>query len=245
MKRDKHLDELEARKNKTLPPGSRHDQYWCAILKGGRCDCDDDPPPAPRRRRGTSSGGAKPPARALEDACAMNRYLQKLHSLEHAAKPPNVKTGDPYPPSKLSKPPFEGFEGDRGCARSRILKPSALVLAMLQEHCPDHVERGRWQHAVEDGHRCLAKWGMQAAALGWTPRDLLGLQKSPDQPHPSYRRLSRYDETGLIWLLQGRPVVALTAATAAIENPPGPIPAYPRYANPHLGPVGDSLDDFQ
>src|SRR6516162_8969657 len=50
--------------------------------------------------------------------------------------------------------------------------------------------------------RFLAKWGEQAAALGWTPRDLFGLQKSPDQPHPSYRRLSRYDETGLIWLLQ-------------------------------------------
>jgi hypothetical protein len=24
--------------------------------------------------------------------------------------------------------------------------------------------------------------------------------------HPSYSRLSRYDETGLVWLLQGRPV---------------------------------------
>ena len=56
-----------------------------------------------------------------------------------------------------------------------------------------------------------------------TPRDLFGLQKSPDQPHPSYRRLSRYDETGLIWLLQGRPVVALTDSTAAIENPTGAI----------------------
>ena len=173
----------------------------------------------------------------------MNQYLGKLHSLEHAAKPSNVKMGDPYPPSKLSKPPFEGFEGDRGCARSRILKPSALVLAMLQEHCPDHVERDRWQQAVQDGRRFLAKWGAQAAALGWTPRDLFGLQKSPDQPHPSYRRLSRYDETGLIWLLQGRPVVALTDATAAIENPTGAITVYRRYDKPPLGPVGDSPDD--
>ena len=68
MKRDKHLDELEARRNKTLPPGSRWHQYWCAIFKGGRCDCDDDPQPTPRRRQGPSSAGAKPPARALEDA---------------------------------------------------------------------------------------------------------------------------------------------------------------------------------
>ena len=76
-------------------------------------------------------------------------------------------------------------------------------------------------------------------------RDLFGLHKSPDQPHPSYRRLSRYDETGLIWLLQGRPVVALTDATAAIENPTGAITVYRRYDKPALGPVGDSLDDFQ
>src|SRR5262249_38679084 len=88
------------------------------------------------------------------------------------------KTGDPYTPSKLSKPPFEGFEGDRGCALSRILKPSALVLPMLREHCPDHVERGRWQQAVEDGRRFLDKWGEQAAALGWMPRDLFGLQQA-------------------------------------------------------------------
>ena len=92
----------------------------------------------------------------------MNRYLQKLHSLEQAAKPPNMKTRDPYPPSKPSKPPFEGFEGDRGSARSCILKPSALVLAMLQEHCPDHVERGRWQQAIEDGRGFLETWGQQA-----------------------------------------------------------------------------------
>src|SRR5215471_16095823 len=95
----------------------------------------------------------------------MNRYLQKLHSLEHAAKLPNAKTGDPYSPSKLSKPPFEGFEGDRGCVRSRILKPSALVLPMLREHCPDHVERGRWQQAVEDGRRLSGNRGVACAAL--------------------------------------------------------------------------------
>jgi hypothetical protein len=116
---------------------------------------------------------------------------------------------------------------------------------MLQEHCPDHVERGRWQQAVEDGRRFLESWGQQAGSLGWTSRDLFGLHMPPARPHPSYRRLSRYDETGLIWLLQGRPVVALTAATAAIENPAGAITVYRRYDKPALGPVGDSLEDFQ
>ena len=99
----------------------------------------------------------------------------------------------------------------------------------LEARCPDHVPVERWEQAVEDGKRFLAKWGTQAEALGWTSADLFGLAPVPEQPHPSYRRLSRYDCTGLIWLLEGRPVVALTAATAAIENPTGNITMYSRH----------------
>jgi hypothetical protein len=86
----------------------------------------------------------------------------------------------------------------------------------------------------------LAKWGEQAEALGWTVRDLFGLHKPPEKPHPSYSRLSRYDETGLIWLLQGRPVVAITT----IKNPIG-VTIYRKNYKPALGPTGDSLDDLQ
>jgi hypothetical protein len=135
--------------------------------------------------------------------------------------------GAPKPP----KPPKAG--------------PYARVLATLEIRCPDHIEPGRWQQAVEDGRQFLAQWGEQAKALGWTSADLFGLHAVPDKPHPSYRRLSRYDATGLCWLLQGRPVVALTEATAAIENPTGAITIYRRHNKPALGPLGDSLDDFQ
>src|SRR5262245_37331463 len=192
----------------------------------------------------------------------MNPYLAKLRLRD--------ETHHRYAPSKPSKPilsvvehanttgetGFEGFEGDlRSClpeneaaadrSRSDPLGRLDRTYAALTARPPEHVPADRWQQAVQDGHRFIAKWGEQAAALGWTPRDLFGLQNSPDQPHPSYRRLSRYDETGLIWLLQGRPVLALTTATAAIENPTGAITVYRRYHKPGLGPVGDSLDDFQ
>jgi hypothetical protein len=44
-------------------------------------------------------------------------------------------------------------------------------------------------------------------------------------------------------LLQGRPVVALTADTAAIENPAtGSITTYRKHNKPALGPLGDSLE---
>ena len=52
-----------------------------------------------------------------------------------------------------------------------------------------------------------------------TSADLFGLHTPPAKPHPSYSRLSRYDATGLCWLLQGRPVVVLTTDTAAIREP--------------------------
>lgn len=118
------------------------------------------------------------------------------------------------------------------------------VLATLESRCPDHVPADHWQQAVEDGRRFLAQWGEQAEALGWTARDLFGLTAVPDKPRPNYRRLSRYDETGLIWLLRGRAVLALTEATAAVASPTGAVTVYRRHNRPALGPLGDSLDDF-
>jgi hypothetical protein len=114
----------------------------------------------------------------------------------------------------------------------------------LEQRCPDHVPVEQWRQAIEDAQQFLAAWAERAEALGWTARDLFGLATVPEKPTPSYRRLSRYDETGLIWLLDGRPVVALTGATAAIKNPTGAITMYRRYNKPALGPMGDSLDDF-
>ena len=119
------------------------------------------------------------------------------------------------------------------------------TIAALKSRCPELVPVACWQHADEDGRRFLARWGKQAEALGWTARDLFGLQTPPAEPHPSYSRLSRYDETGLIWLLQGRPVIALTETTAAIQNPTWAITIYRRHNKPALGPPGDSLDDFK
>src|SRR5262245_17255297 len=114
-----------------------------------------------------------------------------------------------------------------------LLKPPALV------------EVERWRQCVQDGSKFLAVWGEHAQALGWSNADLFGLHTPPAKPHPSYRRLSRYNATGLVWLLQGRPVVALTADTAAIENATGSITTYRRFYKPAMGPLGDSLDDLK
>jgi hypothetical protein len=184
----------------------------------------------------------------------MNPYLAKLRARDQA-------TSHPQEPSKPSKPimpvvtrgdttserGFEGFEGNRSRCFSAEQTPLGRLcrtFEQLESHCPDHVEADRWEAAVEDGRRFLAQWGTEADALGWTARDLFGLAPVPDQPRPGYRRLSRYDETGLIWLLRGRQVLALTESTAAIESPTGAITVYRRHNKPALGPLGDSLEDL-
>ena len=119
------------------------------------------------------------------------------------------------------------------------------TLSVLESRCPELVPVERWQRAVADGQRFLARWDKQGHALGWTAKDLFGLFPVPASAKPSFNRLARYDETGLIWLLDGREVVALTDATAAIKNTIGNITIYRRHNKPALGPLGDSLDDFQ
>ena len=77
------------------------------------------------------------------------------------------------------------------------------TFSALEARCPDLIPVGRWQLAVDDGRAFLARWGEQAEVFGWSAKDLFGLQTPPPTPRPSYSRLSRYDETGLVWLLQG------------------------------------------
>jgi hypothetical protein len=59
----------------------------------------------------------------------------------------------------------------------------------------------------------MLDWGRQADALGWSATEVLGLD--PIAP------LARYDNMGLVWLLHGCPVVALTQHTATIRMATG------------------------
>lgn len=123
--------------------------------------------------------------------------------------------------------------------------PFAGTLTALERRCPDYVDEGRWQQCIDDARRFLPEWGNQADALGWTARELFGLHRPPAKPHPSYDRLSRYDETGMLWGLDGRRVIALSSNTAAVETGTGNTLTYRKLHKPALGPFGDSLDDFK
>jgi hypothetical protein len=114
----------------------------------------------------------------------------------------------------------------------------------LERRCPALVDEVRWRQAIADAQSFLGMWGEQAAALGWSEHELFGLHPVPERPAASYHRLSRYDATGLLWLLEGRSVVALTAETAAIQAQGGAALTYRKHRKPTLGPLGDSLDDL-
>jgi hypothetical protein len=143
------------------------------------------------------------------------------------AEPPDYYDGNDINDRRSSPAQFNGDFG-RLCRFGR-------TLSELEHRCPDCIEPSDWQCTVDDAHRFLARWRDQADALGWTEQDLFALAPVSGRQAPNYCRLSRYDMTGLCWLLRGRPVVALTDATAAIENPSGAITIYRKHRTPSLG----------
>jgi hypothetical protein len=171
-------------------------------------------------------------------------YLEKLRALKSqkgavealpklTKRSPSVEVAPPTTADGV----FGSFDSTQSAGHSNFPAPYSRTIAAFEAGCPDLVPAERWRQAVEDGRAFLARWGDQAEALGWSPRDLFGLHKPPAKPHQSYSRLSRYDEAGLIWLLEGRKVLALTAETAAIHNPSGSITTYCRHAKPAPGPA--------
>ena len=171
----------------------------------------------------------------------MNPYLAKLRCLSR-------ENHHLLEPSKPSKPSFEGFEGEPssrifGDGRAEFEMHFGNLLAALHSKCPGLVAPDRWQQAIRDANSFLAAWGAQAHACGWTAGELIGLHPVPERPAANYQRLSRYDETGLVWLLRGRPVIALTETTASFQGASGVL-VYRKLNKPALGPVGDSLDDW-
>jgi hypothetical protein len=173
----------------------------------------------------------------------MNPYLAKLQALEQTGPIGGIVSFVGSQSRPISE--FENSKIATSANRQNRQNLFWPAFEALKRQRPAHVDVADWQIAIEDGGIFLRRWAEQAEALGWTARDVFGLAPAPDKVVANYRRLSRYDLTGLIWLLRGRPVVALTEATAAIQHRRGSVTTYRRHNKPALGPVGDSLDDMR
>src|SRR5262249_42112531 len=156
-------------------------------------------------RRGSAGRPSQDHIQDQSEGSQMNAYLAKLRRLVH-------ESGHTESPSGLSFEGFEGEQRDcfsqAGLARDpgedsvdagsfgkitirghpqtpqNLSCAYSRTMAALGEHCPDIIEVTRWRQAVEDGRRFLAAWGKQAAALGWTSRDLFGLHSIPERAAP-------------------------------------------------------------
>jgi hypothetical protein len=76
----------------------------------------------------------------------------------------------------------------------------STVVSKLRRGCPVGIGEADWQQAITDAELFMERWAEQAHAFGWTIRELFGLAPLPERSSPAFRRLSRYDLTGLIWL---------------------------------------------
>jgi hypothetical protein len=169
-------------------------------------------------------------------------YLEKLRALksENEAVGALSKLTKPRPsavvvPDSTTDGGFDSFDSTQGAGFSNFSALYSRTIAALESRRPNLVPVDRWRRAVEDGRRFLARWGEQAEALGWTATDLFSLHKPPAKPHPSYSRLSRYDEIGLIWLLQGRPVVGWARPPPRSRARPAPSPSTAGTTSPRSG----------
>ena len=86
--------------------------------------------------------------------------------------------------------------------------------------CPDDVLPARWRTLQADATRFLGTWGVQAAGLGWSAHDVFGVNR--------IKPFVRLDAAGLVRLLNGRPIVALTETEAVIGCTTGSRQAYRR-----------------
>ncbi|MEX2554105.1 MAG: hypothetical protein WEB06_00555 [Actinomycetota bacterium] len=86
--------------------------------------------------------------------------------------------------------------------------------------CPAGVASDRWRQVIDDAGQFLDRWAAQAAALGWATADVFGV----DAARPEHR----LDRAGLVWLLDGRPIVAIGPDRAAIRAATGSTLTYYR-----------------
>lgn len=112
---------------------------------------------------------------------------------------------------------YRGPEADRGRAYDindiSVTNPFWKAYRAFVKSDRNKALNHRYVQAVVDARQFLADFGPQAEALGWRADELFGL----DDAAP----LARYDRMGLVWMIDGNPVVAITDIAATIRMPAG------------------------
>ena len=84
----------------------------------------------------------------------------------------------------------------------------------------DWLSHEQWDGLLSDAENFLTRWGGVAQLLGWTSLDLFGV-------HP-VAPAARFDVMGLIPILNGAEVLALTSQTATMRRVSSAVQTYRR-----------------
>jgi hypothetical protein len=134
------------------------------------------------------------------------------------------------PPDDLIRAAREAKAALREIVESGAPREWADAVARLDpSRPPADVPEARWRRFIDDCAVFLdSGWAGRAAALGWDPPELFGCDRA--------KPFARVSCQGLLWLVNGRPLLALTGDIAAIANSNGGRLTYYRRP-PELGQV--------
>jgi hypothetical protein len=146
-----------------------------------------------------------------------HHHGENRQSESAAAKVAKVAKVEPSV-AAIGDPPWGETEDERAAIieyGGGALRAWAEALARLNPaYPPCDIAPNRWLQFIDDCGRFVDDgWAAYAERLGWTPLDLFGCDRA--------KPFARINRAGLLWLLNGRKLLALAAETAAIATASG------------------------
>jgi hypothetical protein len=171
---------------------------------------------------------------------ALSRSADTLDRMRHSdGPPPRVSQSvNSVTVPERAEPPMPGADRTGGSRSDAEPERAAIIeyegniprdwaegFARLNpNHSPADVPPRRWLAFINDCGRFLeGGFAAKAAALGWGPFDVFGCDR--DRP------FARIDQAGLLWLLNGDSVIALSENTATVETRNGARQTWRRKPN--------------
>ena len=129
----------------------------------------------------------------------------------------------------LGKPAAEPIERGAAPPGAMVAARVAGVARLRAMPPPRNYPEPAWRQLIVDGERFLERWGAPAAALGWPDWELFGCHRRAPW--------GRIQGLGLVPLLKGDEIAALTATEAVIRTRTGAHQTYRRKPSDPLHPA--------
>ena len=145
---------------------------------------------------------------------ALDSPLKRVEDTPHKTPLPTT--------DKTDRSPLLGLDGVPGAWGQGVA--DLLIMPPHPAWKPEH-----WRVLQDDAYSFLRTWGAQAHLLGWTAPNLFAAHRT----HP----WARVDSMGLVPLLGGRSIAAMTESEAAIKTASGGTLTFYRRKPPYPGEV--------